>query len=115
MDPVIATTAFMAQVGGRHLVFSFTDAQKRLIQHPYSQLAILLALFILSTRNVLVGVALMIAYYFCVHVLFNENNPWNLLPRDWLHTPTFHAPDPVDLYYENLRRLRPGADAKKDA
>lgn len=106
MDPLVAaTTAFFAQVGGRHLVFSFTDVQKRLMQHPTTQLIILLALFFLTTRNLLVSTMLMVAYYMCVNVFFNENHPWNVLPRHWLQGSEFHARDPMQLYHENLSRL----------
>lgn len=100
-----STTALVSQVGGRHLSFQFTDAQKKLLQHPYGQMLILYTMFYISTRSLLVSLVLILLYMFLVNVLLNEKNPWNIFSREWLKKEGFMdgtIPKKSHMYRENL-------------
>jgi hypothetical protein len=104
-----STSALVSQVGGRHLTFEFTSAQKRLLQHPYGQLFILYAMFYISTRSMILAAVLIVLYLILVNVLLNENHPLNILSRDWLKKEGFlekDAPSKSQLYKMNLARLK---------
>lgn len=101
-----STTALVSQVGGRQLTFQFTDAQKKLFQHPYGQMLILYTMFYVSTRSLLLSAVLIVLYVILVNVLLNEKHPWNIFSREWLKKEGFldtKAPKPSQLYEENLR------------
>lgn len=103
-----STTALVSQVGGRHLTFEFTDAQKKILQHPYGQMLILYTMFYISTRNLLVSAILIVLYMFLVNVLLNEHHPWNIFSREWLKNEGFldiTVPKKSKLYHENLKLL----------
>lgn len=109
MDVVTASTsALVSQVGGRHLTFRFTDAQQKLIQHPYGQLFILYAMFYISVRSLLLAAVLIVLYLILVNVLLNEKHPLNILSRDWLRKEGFltdDVPSRTDLYRSNLASI----------
>ncbi len=111
IDPVMAMAAFMTQVGARHLKFNFTQAQQYIISHPFTQTAILFAMFYLSTRKLIVAVSLIALYILCVQVLLNEKHRFNIFPTSWLVKEGFlneeEAPhkSAKDLYYENVNKL----------
>jgi hypothetical protein len=107
-DMIGIASAFLAQVGARHLVFNFSDIQKKIISHPFVQSLILFGMFYLSTRKLHFAVGLLIIYYLFLTVLMNENHPLNVIPRSWLVAEGVVAHDvksPVELYYENINKL----------
>lgn len=97
----------IAQVGARHLVFNFTDAQKKIITHPFAQGLILLGMFFVGTRNIYIALLSVSLYYLCVFILLNENHSMNILPRSMLKTESMHNEEKSSqsLYYENISRL----------
>lgn len=107
-DMIGIASAFLAQVGARHLVFNFSDLQKKLISHPVTQSFILFGMFYLSTRKLVFALGLLILYYLLLFVLANENHPFNIIPRKLLINEGILKADeksPVDLYYDNIRKL----------
>ena len=103
-----STTALVSQVGARHLSFQFTDAQKKLLQHPYGQMLILYTMFYISTRSLLLSGVLIILYIILVNVLLNENHSWNIFSREWLKKEGFldgSSPKRSQLYEQNLQML----------
>jgi hypothetical protein len=107
-DPMIAFSAFMTQVGARHITFNFTDAQKKLFAHPLTQQVVLFAMFYFSTRRLLVAISLLVIYNLATRILLNEQHPLNILSRDWLNREGFteqSQKSSVDLYYENIAKL----------
>lgn len=103
-----STTALVSQVGARQLTFQFTDAQKKLLQHPYGQMLILYTMFYISTRSLLLSAVLIILYIILVNVLLNENHSWNIFSREWLKKEGFldnTTPKRTQLYQENLNLL----------
>lgn len=104
-----STTALVSQVGARHLTFQFTDAQKKLLQHPYGQLFILYIMFYISTRSLLLSAVLIILYMFLINILLNEHHPWNIFSREWLKKEGFISetvPKRSQMYHENLKLLQ---------
>jgi hypothetical protein len=106
-DVLSIASAFLAQVGARHLIFNFSDIQKRLISHPVTQALIMFGMFYLSTRRILFALGLLMVYYLFLFVLANEKHPMNVIPRSWLlgTGALENTTSPIDMYYENLRRL----------
>lgn len=107
-DMIGIASAFLAQVGARHLIFNFTDVQKKVISHPVVQSLILLGMFYLSTRKLIFAIGLLIVYYLLLFVLVNEKHPMNIIPRKWLVAEGLIGADvksPIDLYYENVNKL----------
>lgn len=105
---MIAFSAFMTQIGARHIVFNFTDAQKQLFTHPLTQQTTLFAMFYFSTRRLLVAVGLLVVYNLAVRIFLNEHHAMNLFSRDWLTREGFKAAQEKnvsDIYYENLAKL----------
>lgn len=101
-------SAFLAQVGARHLVFNFSSIQKKLITHPVTQAIIMFGMFYLSTRKMVFALALLVFYYLIIFVLANENHPFNVIPRKWLIMEGMLKPDdksPIELYRENISKL----------
>lgn len=104
-----STTALVSQVGARQLTFQFTDAQKKLLQHPYGQMLILYTMFYISTRSLLLSAVLIFLYIVLVNVLLNEHHPWNIFSRDWLRKEGYMdtaTPKRSDLYHSNLSLLK---------
>lgn len=107
-DMVGIVSAFLAQVGARHLVFNFSNVQKKVISHPLTQSMILFGMFYLSTRSLIFAFGLLILYYVVLFVLINEQHPLNVIPRQWLVAEGIVAKDsksPIDLYYDNINKL----------
>lgn len=107
-DMIGIVSAFLAQVGARHLVFNFSNLQKKLISHPVTQSFILFGMFYLSTRKLVFALGLLIIYYLLLFVLANENHPLNIIPRKWLVNEGVVKADeksPIELYYDNINRL----------
>jgi len=96
--------------GSRHLSFSLTDGQKKLMQKPIAQMLVMFAMFYVSTRSVFWSVTLIAAYFVAVNILLNENHPFNIFSRDWLKKEGFilqglHDMGSQNTYLENLKRL----------
>lgn len=104
-----ALSIFFMQIGARFVQFRFTDAQKKIIEHPYTQCALLFAMFLASSRNILVSLFLVSIYYLIVQVLLNEVHPWNIYSKEWLQKEGFLEEDSVDKlknsYFKNLQSL----------
>ena len=77
-------SAFLMHTGARHITFDLTDAQKALLSHPGSKLVIMLAMFYISTRNVLWSLVLICVYVVAVNVLLNEHHKLNVFSPGWL-------------------------------
>jgi hypothetical protein len=107
-DPIAAFAALMTQVGGRHVVFNFTEAQKKLFAHPLTQQVILFGMFYFSTRRILVAAGILIVYNLAISIFLNESHPLNLFSRDWLVREGFQNGEDkssVDMYLENIAKL----------
>jgi len=89
VDPIAVFSAFATQIGGRHLIFDFTDAQKRLFAHSVTQRIILFGMFYFSTRSLKMAALLWAVYHLGLWVLLNEHNEWNIMPRKWLASEGF--------------------------
>jgi hypothetical protein len=104
-----AITMMTVQIGSRFVQFDFTDAQKKLLQHPVAQSLILLFMFYSGTRNFMLSVLMVVAYYAIVFVLLNEKHPLNIYSREWLVKEGFMKEDSVsalkELYYDNIKKL----------
>lgn len=102
-------SVLMFQVGSRQIQFDFTEAQRQFFKHPLTHFVVVLSMFYMGTRRWLWAITLVILYYLLIHVLLNENNPYNLFSRKWLRengflSETFQE-DKVSLYYNNLKKL----------
>lgn len=110
MDPILINTVsvFLVQIGARFLNFDFTDAQKKIIQHRFTQNLILLALFYASTRNIVLSIGLLIAYNLCLYFLLNEHSRYNIYNRSWLVKEGFlqeNEKDKTKAYYDNITNM----------
>jgi len=109
MDPILlnSISVFLVQIGSRFLTLDFTDAQKKLVQHPWVQSIILFAMFYVSTRNLLISFALIIFYNICLYFLLNENSSYNIYTRKWLKEEGFTSSlqDKTNVYYKNMAAL----------
>lgn len=110
MDPIIlnSVSIFLVQIGARFLNFDLTDAQTRIIKHPWVQSIILIALFYVSTRNIFISVGLVLTYYLCVYFLLNEQSKYNIYDKKWLAKEglaqiTFE--DKTNEYYSNIQKI----------
>jgi len=101
MDLLTLASVFLTQVGARHLIFEFTDAQKKALTHPLTQAMILFGMFFFSTRSVGIATLLVASFYLALLVFFNENHPLNLFSTTWINAGAKKA----DIYYENVSRL----------
>lgn len=107
-DMIGIASAFLAQVGARHLVFNFSSVQKKIITHPVTQSMILFGMFYLSTRKLVFAIGLLVIYYLLMFVLANEDHPFNIIPRKLLISEGLLAPtekSPIDMYYDNVNKL----------
>jgi len=98
----------IAQIGARHLVFNFTDAQKKMITHPVSQGLILLGMFFVGTRNIYIALLSVTLYYLCIFILLNENHSFNILPKSMVKQNEDDSHDGFtsqSLYFENISKL----------
>lgn len=107
IDIISIASTFLTQVGARHLVFNFSDVQKKIISLPGTQALIMFGMFYMGTRSIVFATTLLIVYYLFLLVLANEKHPMNVIPRTWLPNDgkrNLHSA--VDMYYENLNRMR---------
>jgi len=103
-----STSALVSQVGGRHLTFQFTNAQQKLLQHPYGQMFILYAMFYISTRSLILAAVLIVLYLILINVLLNEKHPFNIFSRNWLKKEGFldeNTQSRSNLYKSNISKL----------
>ena len=108
MDIPTLFSAFITQVGARHLSFDFTDAQRKMLSHPVMQTLILYGMFILATRSLTIATIMLIAYFLLIFVFFNEKHPFNLFSKNWLSSEGFDAigvASAKEHYLENLSKL----------
>lgn len=109
LDVLTPFSAFLSQIGARQLQLNLTEAQKKLMAHPITQMSILFAMFYITTRSVWIAGGLLLMYYLFLYILLNENHPMNVLSPKWLATEGFAEAvqkSPRDLYYENMSKLR---------
>lgn len=85
MDPLMAISFVLLQVGGAYLKYDLTDAQKKIISHPYMQFIIFVAVVYFSTKNIYSTIIIIVLTYLMIYILFNENHKYNLLSKNWLH------------------------------
>jgi len=109
MDMLALMSVFFVQVGARHLIFDFSQAQRKIISHPIVQALILYGMFYVSTRSISIATLLIVAYYSLMLVFINEKHPLNLLSRKWLVQEGLldgnsHV-SPIDMYYKNIQTL----------
>ena len=108
----IAST-FLMHVGSRHVNIELTAAQKKVLSHPVSKIAILFAMFYISTRSIMWSIILILTYVVIINMLLNEKHPLNVFSQRWLQTEGIidskGYPDdnksPIDIYRENLKKL----------
>lgn len=86
IDPILlnSVSVFLVQIGARFLKFDLTEAQQRIIKHPWVQSIILISLFYVSTRNIFISSGLVLVYYLCVYFLLNEQSKYNIYDKKWL-------------------------------
>lgn len=84
MDALSFLSAFLMQVGMRHVPFDMTDGQRKLVQHPLAKGAVLFSMFYITTRSLMVAVGFTAVYFVLITVLLNETNPYNVISRSWL-------------------------------
>lgn len=83
-DPLSIFAMFLMQIGSRHFVIELTEAQQKLIKHPFIQVLILFAMIYISTRNIHITGIIMFLCYISIYILFNENHKYNILSKKWL-------------------------------
>ena len=111
MDPSLLSTVsvFFVQVGARFLNFNFTEAQKKLIQHPLIQNLILFAMFYVSSRSPWISLLLLFVYNLCLNYLLNEYSSFNIYNKNWLEKEGFQSSQqkkPIqENYYNNVSKL----------
>jgi len=114
VDPFSIASAFLMHVGARHINFELTDAQKKLISHPISKIAVLFAMFYISTHSFVWSLLLILTYILIVNMLLNEKHPLNIFSKQWLHSQGLALTQnefdtdtvkPIDLYRQNLNKL----------
>lgn len=102
-------SVLMFQVGSRQIQFEFTEAQRQFFKHPVTHFVVVLCMFYMGTRRWLWAITLVIVYYVSMHVLLNENSPYNMFSRKWLRDngflPEVLQENKIELYYDNLKKL----------
>jgi hypothetical protein len=100
---------FFMQLGARNVQFQFTDAQKKILQHPYTQVFLMTAMFYAPTRNIVLSILLVLVYYVATRILLNEVHPLNIYSKRWLVREGFSSEDIVETmkknYMSNLTTL----------
>lgn len=111
MDANLLNTAsvFLVQVGARFINFNFTEAQKRMIQHPFIQNLILFAMFYISSRNPWISLTLLFIYNVCLYYLLNEYSQFNIYNKKWLEREGFvpyqQKKSINENYYNNITKV----------
>lgn len=109
MDPIVlnSVSIFLVQIGSRFLNFNFTDAQKKMLQHPWVQSIILAAMFYLGTRSLWIAIALILFYHLCLYFLLNEHSSYNIYNRHWLEQEGFQSQQTpkTKMYSKNITSL----------
>jgi hypothetical protein len=85
IDPLTALSFVILQVGGSSLKYDLSEAQKKILSHPYMQIIIFIAIVYFSTKNVLSTIIISILFYILIYILFNEKHKYNLLSKKWLY------------------------------
>lgn len=75
---------FMFHLGSRFLVITPTEAQKKILAHPATQMFILFCMFYMSTRNLYLALGMVSIYYIVLYVLTNEDHPLFAIPISWI-------------------------------
>lgn len=84
MDALSIVSAFLMQIGVRHVSFDMTEAQRKLSQHPIIKAIVLFSIFFVTTRRVILAIAFTATYFLIMIVLLNEKNTFNVFSRPWL-------------------------------
>jgi hypothetical protein len=84
MDALGIVSAFIMQIGVRHVTFDMTEAQRKLMQHPIVKGIVLFSMFYVTTRSFLIATIFTLAYFILVIVLLNETHTFNVFSRPWL-------------------------------
>lgn len=112
-DVFSLASTFVMHVGARHMNMELTAAQKQIVAHPLTKIAILFAMFYVSTRSVWWSAILILAYVVVVNMLLNEKHPMNIFSKKWLISQGLipgekedpEEKKPIDIYHENLAKL----------
>jgi hypothetical protein len=111
LEPISILFLILVQIGGRFLRFELTKAQQKLINNPIFQAVILFALAFMATKNLINSIIIVGTTYLFVYVLFNENNKYNILSKQWLKNEnllnenTQYSASLKDLYYKNITSI----------
>jgi cellulose synthase/poly-beta-1,6-N-acetylglucosamine synthase-like glycosyltransferase len=110
MDALLIVSAFMMQVGARHIAFDMTDGQRKLMQHPYAKGLVLFSMFFFTTRSALFAGVCTLAYFLMAWYLMNETSKYNLISRPWLVENGFMKREyfedsPISTYRKSIEEL----------
>lgn len=67
-------------------VFRPTEAQKKIVSHPFFQTMVIFGMFYVTTKSLILSVILTTAYLLMKLILFNEHSRFNVFSREWLDT-----------------------------
>lgn len=65
-------------------VFRPTEAQKKIVSHPFFQTIVIFGMFYVTTKSLVLSVLLTAAYLSMKLFLFNEHSRFNVFSRDFL-------------------------------
>ena len=107
LDPLLALSMVLIQVGSRHLDIELTDVQKKIIKNKFVQLVILFSIIYMSNRSVIRSLFLILLFYLFINILFNEKSKYNILSKKWLHEEGIinNYKDIKEIYYNNITSL----------
>lgn len=82
LDPISLMSIAMIHIGSRHLSLNLTEYQKKMLQHPITQAAILFALVYASTKDIKMSIIVMIMIYASLYVLLNDEHELSIITKD---------------------------------
>lgn len=103
-DPLTAFTLITLQMANKYMKLNITKAQEKILMHPATQFVMYFCVIYITTRKVLLSLVIVIITYILLHVLLNENNRFNILPKAWLYKERFISDYTSDkeLYKNNI-------------
>lgn len=82
LDPLSLLSIAVIQIGSRHLSLNLTEYQKRMLQHPLTQMIILFSLVYVSTKDLKTSLIVVTLIYVSIHIIFNDENEFSIVMRD---------------------------------
>lgn len=106
-DPMLILSIIIMQIGARHLDLELTDFQKKLIKNKIIQSIILFGIVYIPVRDIGKTIMILLLIYLIIHVVFNENNNYNLFSKKYLYKEGIisNYNDFKKKYYNNLSNL----------